>query len=292
MMDVLLLLQKPLCKGVTLRKQRWLENAVDLTLGPGELTDSPPPLAIHKEGWAIPEFAARVVVCVENLKQTRASCSQMWGLSGSLTVPGVLEVKAAHARSAFHREAWRHGAQRNLISSRSPSWPFCATKATTFAPSPSLIRKHKFLWNLSNCHWISNSCSKSDKPMDRSSQSHCSLILATASVMSVAWVPNIFLQVHPGTTSPQAHAAFPLLAPWLFCDTAAEAHLVLIHIHLWTLGELMFHEKNLLTKVERSQRIKAFPPSAEWLIQRLPPYSFSEGPIGFNNQLSWQWPTW
>jgi hypothetical protein len=63
---------------------------------------SAPPLAIHKEVCAISEFTARVVdVCVQNLKQTRASCSQMWGLSGSLTVPGVLGVKATHARSCF-----------------------------------------------------------------------------------------------------------------------------------------------------------------------------------------------
>lgn len=41
---------------------------------------------------------------------------------------------------------------------------------------------------------------------NRSFQSHCSLILATASVMSLAWVPNGFLQVHPVTTSPQTHA--------------------------------------------------------------------------------------
>lgn len=70
-----------------------------LTLRPGECAGSSPPLARHKEGWPIPEFAARVVVYAQNLKQTRASCSQMWGLSGSLATPGVLGVKAAHARS-------------------------------------------------------------------------------------------------------------------------------------------------------------------------------------------------
>lgn len=102
--------ETPFQRSKTNKNKSELKTPVDLTLRPGEFTDSPPPLAMRKEGWAIPEFTARVVVCVQNLKQTRASCSQMWGLSGSLAVPGVLGVKAAHARSCFppgNMETWR-----------------------------------------------------------------------------------------------------------------------------------------------------------------------------------------
>lgn len=107
--------RKPLSRGglelTNQQKQSRVEKAVDLTLRPGESADSPPPLARHAEGgWPIPEFAARVVVCVQNLKQTKASRSQMWGLSGSLAVPGVRGVKAAHARSCSppgNVETWR-----------------------------------------------------------------------------------------------------------------------------------------------------------------------------------------
>lgn len=114
------------------------KNVVGLTLGPGEFTDSPPPLAMRQEGWAIPEFTARVVVCVQNVKQTRASCSQMWGLSGSLAVPGVLGVKAAHARSCFppgSLETWR------LQESDQPSVPklaFLCSKGHRITP-PRLL---------------------------------------------------------------------------------------------------------------------------------------------------------
>lgn len=79
------------------------ELKVDLTLRPGECRDPSLPLAMNKESWAIPEFTARVVVvCVWSLKQTRLSYSQMWGLSGSLMVPRVLQRKPLSARSCPH----------------------------------------------------------------------------------------------------------------------------------------------------------------------------------------------
>lgn len=101
MTNVCFPLQKSLSKGVILTKTKasWkCGGPHPQTRWAFRLCTS---LAVHKEGWAIPEFTVRVVVCVQNLKQTRVSHSQMWGLSGSLTVPGVLGVKAAHARSCF-----------------------------------------------------------------------------------------------------------------------------------------------------------------------------------------------
>lgn len=81
----------------------------------------------------------------------------------------------------------------------------------------------------------------------------------------------------------QAHTAFPLPVPGLFCDPGAEAHLVLMHVHPWTLGGVMSYEIDLLTKVDGSQWIKSF----SSLCRMIVPYTFSEGPIGLNNQLSW-----
>lgn len=50
----------------------------------------------------------------------------MWGLSGSLAVPGVLGVKAARARSRPHQETRGLQAPQSLTGPPSvPSWPFC-----------------------------------------------------------------------------------------------------------------------------------------------------------------------
>lgn len=38
-----------------------------------------PSPAVHEDALFIPVLSARVVVCVESLKQTKASCSQMLG---------------------------------------------------------------------------------------------------------------------------------------------------------------------------------------------------------------------
>ena len=162
MMNVCFLPQKPLSKGLTLTETKASWKGSGPHPGPGELAESPPPLAVHTEGWAIPEFTARVVVCVQNWKQTRASCSQMWGLSGSLTIPGVLGVKAAHARSCFSPGNTETGDRRNLITPPVPKMVFLSRKRYQARASPRLLRKCKCRY-ISICCWISDYCSEADK---------------------------------------------------------------------------------------------------------------------------------
>lgn len=125
----------------------------------------------------------------------------------------------------------------------------------------------------------------------RSAKPLCSLILATASVMSCAWTPNDFLQVHLGTTIHQAHPAFLSPMPGLFCDMA-ENYIVIILVHCGTLRELMSHGMRLWINVHRNQQTKASPSSAKGLILKLMPLSFPEDPTGVNIQSSWHWPSW
>ena len=105
-MNACLLPRKTLSKGLTLTETKASWKGVDLGLDQVSLPH-PRLLAGPAEARAVPELAARVVVCVQNRKQTGAGWSQMWGLPGSLTAPGVPESEQPTRVPAFHQETWR-----------------------------------------------------------------------------------------------------------------------------------------------------------------------------------------